>query len=74
MEAAELTWAGEIALRTLREALLDIVQIKFGQVSPAMQAVVDGAETEEELRGLIKRAATAQTERELVQANRHERT
>lgn len=74
MEATELTWAGRIdleaTLRTQRKAIREVVQYRFGQVSPDAQAVIDGTDAEEELDTLFKRALAAQTEQDFLQATR----
>lgn len=74
MEATDLTWAGaidlEATLRTQRKAIREVVQYKFGQVSPAVQAVINGTDAEEELDALFKRALAAQTEQDFLQATR----
>jgi len=72
MEATELTWRSridlEVTLRTLRENIRELSQGKFGRVSPEVEAMIDGAATEDDLRALFRRAIAAQTEDDLLQA------
>ncbi len=74
MEATELTWRSridlEVTLRTRREDIRELMQGKFGRVSPEVEAVIDGAATEDDLSALFRRAIAAQTEDDLLQATR----
>ncbi len=74
MEATELTWRSRIdleaPLRTLHENIRELMQGKFGRVSPEVDAMIDGAATEDDLRALFRRAIAAQTEGDLLQATR----
>src|SRR5205823_14187982 len=71
MEATELTWAGQIdlrsSLRTRREDIKRLIQFKFGGVSPEIDALVEATETEDGLTALFDRALVAQHEEELLQ-------
>ena len=73
MEATELTWADQIDLRASmrkgRQVIKKLIGIKFGGISPDMEAYIDGIDSEEELDVLFERVAAAQTENELVQGN-----
>jgi hypothetical protein len=70
MDVTELTWAGQIdlrsSLRTRREDIRRLVQLKFGRVSPEVDARVEATETEEGLTALFDRAVVAQNEDELL--------
>jgi hypothetical protein len=70
MEATELTWADQIDLRaSLRKGRQDIkklIGIKFGRISPDMEAHIDGIDSEEELDAFFERVAAAQAEDELI--------
>jgi len=72
MQATDLTWAGRIdleaTLRTQRKAIENIVVARFGQISPDVRALIDETQDEDGLEALISRAATAQSERDLLQA------
>jgi len=69
LEATELTWRSrvdlEATLRTRREDIRKVVQVRFGRVSPEMEAVIDGIEAEEALNALFDQALAAQTEADL---------
>lgn len=71
MEATELTWADQIDLRaSMRKGRQDIkklIGIKFGRISPDMEAYIDGIDSEETLDAFFERVAAAQTDTELVQ-------
>ena len=70
MEATELTWADQIdlrsSLRTRREYVRRAIQLRFGRVSPEVDALVEATETEEGLTALFDRAVVAQNEDELL--------
>ncbi len=72
MQATDLTWAGridlEVTLRTLRENIRDIVVARFGQIPLDVQALIDETQDEDKLRTLVRRAATVQSESELLHA------
>ncbi len=69
MEATELTWADQIdlrtTLRTRREDIKKLLEIRFGRISPQIAAKIDGTDSEEELALIFERAAVAKTEDEL---------
>jgi hypothetical protein len=69
MEATELTWADRIALRTMRKATKELVRIRFGGVSPDVEARIDAAQSEEDLDALFRRAAVAQAETDVMQGD-----
>ena len=73
-EATELTWRSridlEVTLRTRREDIRELMQDKFGRVSPEVEAMIGAASTEDDLRALFRRAIAAQTESNLLQATR----
>ena len=70
MDATELTWAGQIdlrsSLRTRREDIKRLIQFKFGRVSPEVDARVEATETEDGLTALFDRAVVAQNEEDLL--------
>jgi hypothetical protein len=66
MEATELTWADRISLRARREYVRRAIQLRFGRVSPEVDALVEATETEEGLTALFDRAVVAQNEDELL--------
>ena len=70
MEATELTWAEQLflrkALQAKGEVIRRLVQLKFGQVSPQMSAVIDSVDTEEASNTLFDRMFAAKTESELL--------
>jgi hypothetical protein len=70
MDATELTWAGQIdlqsSLRTRREYVRRAIQLRFGRVSPEVDARVEATETEDGLTALFDRALVAQNEDELL--------
>ena len=69
MEATDLTWAARIALHTMRKTTKEPVQIRFGRVSPDVEARVDAAQSEEDLDALFRRAAVAQAETDIIQGD-----
>ena len=70
MEATELTWADQIdlrsSLRTRREDIRRLIQLKFGRLSPEVEALIEATETEDGLTALFDRAVVAQPEDELL--------
>ena len=66
MEATELTWADRISLRARREYVRRAIQLRFGRVSPEVDALVEATETEEGLTALFDRAVVAQHEEDLL--------
>jgi len=66
MEATELTWADRISLRARREYVRRLIQLKFGRVSPEIDALVEATGTVDRLTALFDRAVVAQNEDELL--------
>jgi hypothetical protein len=70
LDATELTWRSRIdleaTLRTRREDVRKVVQAHFGRVSPEVEAVISGAQTEEALTALFDRALAVQVEADLL--------
>jgi hypothetical protein len=70
MEVSELTWADQIdlrsSLRTRREYVKRAVQLRFGRVSPEVNALIEATDTEDRLTALFDRAVLAQNEDELL--------
>jgi hypothetical protein len=66
MEATELTWAGQISLRAQRKDIRRLIQLRFGRVSPEVEALIAATETEDGLTALFDRAVVAQHEEELL--------
>ena len=66
MDATELTWADRISLRARREYVRRAIQLRFGRVSPEVDALVEATETEDGLTALFDRALVAQNEDELL--------
>ena len=66
MEATELTWADWISLRARREYVRRAIQLRFGRVSPEVDARVEAIETEDGLTALFDRALVSQNEDELL--------
>ena len=70
LEASELTWMSrrdlEVTLRTLRKDIRKVVQVRFGRVSPEVEAIIDGTEEEDTLNAFFDRALAAQTESDLL--------
>lgn len=70
LAVTELTWLSrvdlEVTLRTLRKDIRRVVEVRFGRVSPEVEAVIAGTEEEEALEALFDRALTATTERDLL--------
>ena len=62
MEATELTWADRISLRARREYVRRAIQLRFGRVSPEVDALIATTWTEEGMTALFDRAAVAQNE------------
>ena len=56
----------ENSMRTRREDIRRLVQLKFGRVSPEVDALIEAPETEEGLTALFDRAVVAQREDELL--------
>jgi len=69
MEATDLTWGDRIALRTMRKDIKQLVRIRFGGVSPDVEARIDAAQSEEDLNALFRRAAVAQAETDVIQGD-----
>jgi hypothetical protein len=86
MEATQLTWRSrvslevaeevtqrvtqEVTLQTKREDIKELIQGRFGAVSPEMAALIDGADSVDDLNALFRRAITAQTESDLLRLPR----
>ena len=66
MDATELTWADQISLRTRREDIRRVIQLRFGRVSPEVDALIAATDTEDGLTALFDRAVVAQNEDELL--------
>lgn len=57
-------------MRTRREDIRKVVEVRFGRVSPEVNAVIDETETDEELNALFERALRAQTENDMLRPTR----
>ena len=70
IDGAAPWWALQLfrdnSLRTRREDFKRLVQLKFGRVSPEINALVEATETKEGLTALFDRAVVAQNEDELL--------
>lgn len=71
MRTTELTWRSrvdqEVTIRTRREDVREIVRRKFGRVSPEVEALIDGTDSEDDLKALFGRTVDAQAEHDLLQ-------
>jgi len=69
-----LTWRSrvdlDVTVRTRREDIRKVVEVRFGRVSPEVNAVIDETETDEELNALFERALRAQTENDMLRPTR----
>ncbi len=74
LEATELTWRSrvdlDVTVRTRREDIRKAVEVRFGRVSPEVDAVIGKTETKEELNALFEHALRAQTENEVLRSTR----
>jgi len=74
VEATQLTWRSrvslEVTLQTKREDIKELIQGRFGAVSPEMATLIDGADSVDDLNALLRRAITAQTESDLLRLPR----
>jgi len=70
MRTTELTWRSrvdqEVTIRTRREDIREIVRRKFGRVSPEVEALIDGTDSEDDLKALFGRTIDAQAEHDLL--------
>ena len=70
LAVTELTWLSrvdlEVTLRTLRKDIRKVVQVRFGRLSPEVEALIDGTEEEDALNALFDKALVAQTEGDLL--------
>jgi len=67
VDLSQLTWASRREIEVRQEDIRELVQIRFGQVSPDVEAAIDkSADTDDELEALFRRAATARTESDLL--------
>jgi len=66
IETAELTWRDQVErgaiARARREDIRTIIEARFGRVSSALEAALEGVQSEETLDALLRRAAVALTE------------
>ncbi len=69
-----MTWRSrvdlDVTVRTRREDIRKVVEVRFGRVSPEVNAVIDETETDEELNALFERALRAQTENDMLRPTR----
>jgi len=49
IEATELTWRDQVELEAMREAIATVIKARFGQVSPTIQATLEGTQSEDAL-------------------------
>jgi len=67
VDLSHLTWASRREIEIRREDSREIVQIRLGRVSPDVEAAIEqNVETDDALMALLRRAATAQTESDLL--------
>jgi len=71
IETTELTWRDQVELeasvRASRKDIRSIIQVRFGRVSPAVEAALEGMQSEDALDVFLRRAAIAPTEDDLLQ-------
>lgn len=68
----ELTWRDQVEFQASRKDIRTVIQTRFGQVSPTMQAALQSMQSEEALDAFLRRAAAAPTEDELVEYARRQ--
>jgi len=68
----ELTWRDQVEFQAKREYIRAVIQTRFGQVSPAVEATLESMQSEEALDAFLRRAVAAPTEDELVEYARRQ--
>jgi len=67
VDLSQLTWASRREIEVRQEDIRELVQERFGSVSPEVEAAIEqSAETDDALMALFRKAATAQTESDLL--------
>ncbi len=67
IEATELTWRDQVEFQVSRKSIRTVIQVRFGQVSPAVEAALEGMRQQEVLDAFLRRAVVASTEDELLE-------
>jgi len=82
METTQLTWRSRVSLevaeevtqtvtlQTKREDIKELIQGRFGAVSPDIEALIDATDSVDDLRALFRRAISVDTESELLRPSR----
>ena len=67
VDLSQLTWASRREIEVRQEDIRELVQERFGSVSPEVEAAIEqSAETDDALMALFRRAVTARTESDLL--------
>ena len=66
IETTELTWRDQIELEARRKDIRTIIEARFGHISSAVDATLEGTRSEEALDAFLRRAAVAPTEDDLL--------
>ena len=67
VDLSQLTWASRREIEVRQNVIREVVQERFGSVSPDVEAAIErSAETDDALVALLRRAATARTESDLL--------
>lgn len=67
VDLSQLTWASRLEIEFRQNVIREVVQERFGSVSPDVEAAIEqSAETDDALDALFRRAVTARTESDLL--------
>ena len=78
IDTTQLTWRSrvslevaeevtqQVTLQTKREDIRELIQGRFGAVSPDIEALIDGTDSVDDLKDIFRRAIAAPTESELL--------
>jgi len=69
IEATELTWRDQVELEATRKNIRRAIQVRFGHVTPEVEALINNTASDTDLDALFDRALLARTENDMLRAD-----
>jgi len=68
IEATKLTWRDQVELEATRKNIRRAIQVRFGHVTPEVEALINNTASDTDLDALFDRALLARTEDDVLRA------
>ncbi len=68
IEATKLTWRDQVELDATRKNIRRAIQVRFGHVTPEVEALINNTASDTDLDALFDRALLARTEDDVLRA------